>query len=106
MYILTQKQSKGSSFRIEYERNRLSKTLTVNSFKYRMIKGGRGDNQKITFDHKGEGVRRGPKCDHAILEQPLTCGTIIELGHFYPEIWILDIFRLFGTLLKEPWSES
>ena len=78
MNILTHKQSKGCSSIIEYERlpilrNWLSKTLAVNSFKYRMIKGGGGgDSQKITFDHKGGGgVQRGPKCDHAILEQPL-----------------------------------
>ena len=45
MYILTHKQSKGISSITEYEklsilRNWRNKTLAVNSFKYRTIKGG------------------------------------------------------------------
>ena len=90
MYILTHKQSKGSSFIIEYERNRLSKTLAVNSFKYRMIKGGREGGlakRSLSITRGGGGVQRGPKCDHAILEQPL-----IDLRFMKSHINLLMIF--------------
>ena len=79
MYILTHKQSKGISSITEYEklsilRNWRNKTLAVNSFKYRTIKGG-GEGglakRSLSITRGGGGVRRGPKSDHAILEQPL-----------------------------------
>ena len=79
MYILTHKQSKGISSiteKLSILRNWRNKTLAVNSFKYRTIIGG--VSQKITFDHKGGGGgRRGPKSDHAILEQPLNIKLIM-----------------------------
>ena len=60
MYILTHKQSKGISSITEYEklsilRNWRNKTLAVNSFKYRTIKGGggRGGYPKDHFRSQG-----------------------------------------------------
>ena len=79
MYILTHKQSKGISSITEYEklsilRNWRNKTLAVNSFKYRTIKGG-GEGglakRSLSITRGGGGVRREPKSDPAILEQPL-----------------------------------
>ena len=77
MYILTHKQSKGISSITEYEklsilRNWRNKTLAVNSFKYRTIKGGGGGGLAKRSLSITRGVWRGPKSDHAILEQPLT----------------------------------
>ena len=61
--------------------NKCKKVHNKGLFKYHMIgRGGRGGLERVQIcscpsvscDQIGKGVRRGPKSDHVILEQPLS----------------------------------